>query len=141
MPQVTLTQAIGALVKELRGDMTQGELSAASGVPQSTISAIERGNRTFRGVHLEAILSATNTSGVEATRLLRALAEHASTAPTRAIASARQQPAESDAIEAGIAEGDKLALESAARHALRARPVRNSHGPRPPGPRHPLTKR
>lgn len=82
---MTFTEAVGALIAELRGNLSQAELATASGVAQSTISAIEKGNRTFRGVHIEQILRATNTEGVAAARMLRVVAERlqSTPAPTR----------------------------------------------------------
>ena len=80
---MTFTEAVGALIEELRGDMSQADLADKSGVSQSTISAIEKGNRTFRGVHVEDILRATNTDGVAAVRMLRVVAERLQETPPR----------------------------------------------------------
>jgi transcriptional regulator with XRE-family HTH domain len=124
---VTFTQAMGALIKDLRGEMTQGELAKKSGVKQSTISAIEIGNRTFRGVHIEAILRATETSGVEATRLLRAKAEELR---------AKQQPSSVEKVDGHarvLSDGDRILRTAQAAkkapHAKKPHPAQ-----RPPGP-------
>ena len=136
MGSVTLSQAIGAMVKAIRGDQTQQDLARAANIPQSTISAIERGGRTFRGVHLEAILAATNTSGVEAARMIRALAEQMEKAvppPRMATATtASLDPRNRVGSPERLAEAERLAQEDA-RAALVARPKRaGTHTPGKP---------
>jgi hypothetical protein len=91
---VTFTEAVGALVKLLRGDISQTELGKKADIPQSSVSAIELGNRDFAARHLERILAATNTSGMAAIRLLLAEAEKLQhvPAPVRKPRSARVVP-------------------------------------------------
>jgi Trm5-related predicted tRNA methylase len=72
---VTLPIVVGTLVRKLRGKMTQAELGAAAGIPQSIVSAIEVGNRKFDSDHLEKILRTTGTSDLAAIRLMNEIAD------------------------------------------------------------------
>lgn len=40
-------QAVGSLLKSLRGDVTQAEIAETLGIPQSAVSKLERGNYTL----------------------------------------------------------------------------------------------
>jgi transcriptional regulator with XRE-family HTH domain len=123
------------MVRALRGDMTQADLARVSGVPQSTISAIEIGNRTFRGVHLEAILSATKTTGLEATRLLRALAEKLDEKP-----SADPPPLTPAEFDRVVQAEQELMRKEAAEHARAQRLARKPRTAPPAPPTRPASK-
>lgn len=114
---MTFTEAVGALVKAVRGNRTQTQLAKDSGVIQSTISAIEIGNRKFASDHIEKILAATKTPGMAAIRLLLSQAEklEKEPAPTRE-RRARRVPVD-ERVAAAEAKVKRALGEAAARPA------------------------
>ena len=52
---------IGSLIAYARGDMSQPELARATGIPRSSIAAMETARMFPRKKHIRAIEEATNT--------------------------------------------------------------------------------
>lgn len=72
------------MVKRIRGGEKQIPFGKRVGLPQSTVSAIEIGNRDVSTRHLEKILAATNTTGITAAKILLAEAERLQLEPAPA---------------------------------------------------------
>ena len=62
-------------VRALRGGLSQAELSRRSGIPQSTISALEAGQRAVLPYHVDAIIEAAGLTLPVALRLLLILSD------------------------------------------------------------------
>lgn len=74
---LNLGEIVSEFVRNMRKlkRLSQRELAARSKVAQTTISAIENGGRTYRGVHLEKILTAFDMTGHEAIIAMNLIAD------------------------------------------------------------------
>lgn len=64
-PSLDVRQLVGARLRTLRGQLSQGELSVRSGVSDGTISAIERGESDPRLGTLLRLVEALDLCSVE----------------------------------------------------------------------------
>jgi transcriptional regulator with XRE-family HTH domain len=103
---MTLAKALAVFTRAARGMMTQPEFGKLTGLPQSTISAIETGSRDVRVTHVDAILAATK---MDVPRLLRELGKIAR----------GEQPAKDGYVEEGkgIALSEEIANRAPAKRA------------------------